>query len=70
MKIQHVEAVFLGYDVPFFFLSPSRQAAKKDSKKALRLRDLARDVFFQRNKKGINVFSQRQSIFISPPLGY
>jgi hypothetical protein len=33
---------FLGDDDPFFFLSQSRKAAKKDSKKALRLRGFAR----------------------------
>jgi hypothetical protein len=43
MKIQYVEVVFLGYNDPFFFLSPSRQAAKKDRKK---LCGLARDMSF------------------------
>jgi hypothetical protein len=44
MKIRHVEAVFLGYYNPFFFLS--RKAAKKDKKRlcafaALRERDVS-----------------------------
>jgi len=66
MKIRHVEAVFLEYHDPFFFLS--RKAAKPPRKTAKRLcvfAALREMCHFHWNKNGINVFWQRQLIFIS-----
>jgi hypothetical protein len=68
MKIQHVEAVFPGDHDPFFFLS--RKAAKSQRKIAKRLcvfAALRERCLFQWNKNRINVLSQCQPIFISPP---
>jgi hypothetical protein len=62
MKIRHVEAVFLEYDDPFFFLSQSRQAAKKDRKKTLRLCE--RCAFSPGIKTG-STFSRNVSLFSS-----
>jgi hypothetical protein len=57
MKIRHAEAVSQNLMIRFFSLSQSRKDAKLFFCLSLRLCGFARDVFFQWNKNGINVFS-------------
>jgi hypothetical protein len=62
MKIRHVEAVFLEYDAPFFFLSQSRQERQEKGFASLRLCE--KDVFSPGIKTG-STFSRRVSLFSS-----